>query len=410
LRFSPYPKPYTPDPNIKLATKKNTLDKILKNFYFYYKCINLLAKQGFRAKQTVSSLAEKGYWLVIYPPPPSFRFILSKNSDFNLKTPNNQRRFTMKTKRFLLAVAFATMTFTLLSCSSDDPEEGGNNPSSGGSPVTIGGKEYKTVEIGTQTWMAENLNYNVEGSKCYSNLQSNCDIYGRLYDWSTALTVCPSGWHLPTKADWEALIATAGGDDIAGTKLRAKSGWSGNSGTNDYGFSALPGGGGDPEGDFHNVGSSGYWWSATAYYSSEEDRDNAYLLEMWPTGVEVENFSKSNLLSVRCLKGGSSNNPSSSSVGSNGNPSSSSSGGNDQYGAGACYATPMPDAYMCMRFSSGLTEAHCELLSEKDGFTYTYRESCESNPAFTCETVNAVGATGVIYFYGTLPAGFTCPR
>ena len=190
-----------------------------------------------------------------------------------------------KTKGFLLAVAVAAMAFTF-SCSSDD-DGGGGGGSGKGNDI----KNYRTVDIGTQTWMAENLNYAVAGSKCYDNDPANCEKYGRLYDWSTAKTVCPAGWHLPSDAEWDELVAFAGG----GAKLMAASGWNSGNGTDEFGFSALPGGYGY-SGSFSNVGDYGYWWSAT------ESDDNYAECRYISFGVYRESCDKSGLLSVRCVQ------------------------------------------------------------------------------------------------------------
>ena len=221
-------------------------------------------------------------------------------------------------------------------CVQDNTGGGGNSSSSssGGNPggnvsscpvsavsnnsVTCGGQTYRTVQIGTQTWMAENLNYNVAGSKCYgedgqhvsdggnhitlsdSEIQANCTKYGRLYDWYTAKTACPNGWHLPSDADWDVLVDHAGGSLTAGTKLKATSGWNSNgNGTDQYEFSALPGGRGDSYGFFYDVGLFGILWSASEYDSSSAYyRQIAYVGEI---GYWM-NYDKNFLLSVRCVQ------------------------------------------------------------------------------------------------------------
>jgi len=162
------------------------------------------------------------------------------------------------------------------------------------------GKTYKTVKIGSQTWMAENLNYHAEGSKCYDNKPENGEKYGRLYDWSTAMKSCPSGWHLPAKNEWEVLDKAVGGNETAGAKLKAKNGWHGDgNGTDKYGFSALPGGYGYSGGNFSDAGEGGLWWSAT-----EDNSVGAYYLGMYYRGEDAYwdvNY-KSNLFSVRCVR------------------------------------------------------------------------------------------------------------
>ena len=152
---------------------------------------------------------------------------------------------------------------------------------------------YKTVEIGTQTWMAINLNYDTldsEGSWCWKDSSSYCDVYGRLYSWSTMMDldssfnsesfvdtinhrgICPEGWHVPTSSEWTTLIDFVGGDDDAGTSLKTTNDWGDETtlGNDLYGFSALPGGHFDGK-YFDDAGAAGFWWSAT-----EKDSANAY--------------------------------------------------------------------------------------------------------------------------------------
>jgi uncharacterized protein (TIGR02145 family) len=163
------------------------------------------------------------------------------------------------------------------------------------------GKTYKTVKLRNQTWMAENLNYNANGSKCYENQESNCAKYGRFYDWSTAKSACPKGWHLPSDNEWQTLVDLAGGKGVAGKALKASSGWNNNgNGVDVAGFSALPGGGYEfSDGSFDGIGSFGAWWSATEY-----NAHNAYYRAMEDTIaiVDKDHSSKSDIGSVRCVQ------------------------------------------------------------------------------------------------------------
>jgi uncharacterized protein (TIGR02145 family) len=165
------------------------------------------------------------------------------------------------------------------------------------------GKTYETVKIGKQTWLAENLNYKTpSGSWCYDNDESNCKKYGRLYDWNTAMGACPAGWKLPDTTAWDVLKTSAGGRETAGRKLKSRSGWKENGGgTDDYGFSALPGGHRYSDGGFYDAGSIGYWWTSTEY-----DVSDAYLRYMnYGNDGLYENYyylDRNEGYSVRCVK------------------------------------------------------------------------------------------------------------
>ena len=162
------------------------------------------------------------------------------------------------------------------------------------------GKTYKTVTIDGKTWMAENLNFAAKGSKCYEDKDANCAKYGRLYDWNTALKACPAGYHLPTDDDWTELTDAVGGSKTAGTKLKSAAGWNedGN-GTDDYGWSAVPGGIGDYGGDFGGAGMKDLWWSAT-----ERDRAAAWyrIAKYNYEYVGRYNDYKKSTYSVRCVQ------------------------------------------------------------------------------------------------------------
>jgi len=162
------------------------------------------------------------------------------------------------------------------------------------------GKSYKTVKLDNQTWMAENLNYEVESSKCYDNKYVNCQKYGRLYNWATAKKACPNGWHLPSNKEWQTLVNLAGGEEIAGSMLKSSSDWKDNgNGVDAVGFSALPGGSDDFSEGFNSVGEVSVWWSTL--------ENNASRVYVWYIGYEDGSMSrldddKTSLNSVRCVQ------------------------------------------------------------------------------------------------------------
>jgi uncharacterized protein (TIGR02145 family) len=234
--------------------------------------------------------------------------------------------FIRKRRAFWVAMAAAAVAVLCCGCSDNGiggafviARNGGKNDC--GKDGTAG--SCKTVVIGGKTWMAENLNYKPSSgnSWCYDGKESYCDIYGRLYDWSTAMEIstsynsskwggsdvkhqgiCPSGWHLPSRKDWETLVDYAG-SSAAYKKLKSAYGWRDDSGdgTDDFGFSALPGGYRYFDGNFYDAGYLGNWWTATEY-----DGSNAYNWDMGSYYDGVNNYHfynyKSNGYSVRCVK------------------------------------------------------------------------------------------------------------
>ena len=164
------------------------------------------------------------------------------------------------------------------------------------------GKVYKTATIGKQTWMAENLAYKAKnGCWAYNNDEKNVALFGYLYTWETAKISCPKGWHLPNDKEWQQLIDYLGGYDSAGGKLKSATLWKGYDygATNSLGFSALPGGYRHYERLFQEIGTGGYWWSASGF--------NDFVAWYWfifgsGHGIYSTNGSIFNALSVRCVK------------------------------------------------------------------------------------------------------------
>jgi uncharacterized protein (TIGR02145 family) len=168
---------------------------------------------------------------------------------------------------------------------------------------------YEAVLIGTQTWMAKNLNYNAEGSKCFRGNSTNCINHGRLYTWRMAMNlstncnssscavqsrhqgICTSGWHIPSNAEWTTLINYVGGSSVAGTRLKIN-------GTNNYGFAATFGGYADLI-DYRNINNSGQWWTAT-----QASATTAHRHAMTSSGNNVTSGPADKVMwySVRCIK------------------------------------------------------------------------------------------------------------
>ena len=221
----------------------------------------------------------------------------------------------------------------------DVPKEARLNPE-----ITYGtmadsrdGKKYKTVTIGDQIWMAENLNYadsaktpSLKGkSWCFNDDSLKCNVTGRLYAWAAAIDsvrlasdaddpqdcgygktctlpakvrgICPTGWHLPSYNEWNALFTAVGGQSTAGKVLKSQTGWFSNeNGTDAFGFSALPAGYRENNGHFDNVIDYGkaFFWSADAL-----DDDSAGLMHLYfREDAGLSESSKNYGFSVRCLK------------------------------------------------------------------------------------------------------------
>lgn len=164
-------------------------------------------------------------------------------------------------------------------------------------------QKYKVIKIGSQIWMAENLNYkSSRNSWVYNNKLSNAKIYGRLYNWETSKKVCPDSWHLPRKSEWKELVNFFGGIEVAGDKMRETGTLHWNSpnigATNESGFTALPGGGRIDETNFNSLGDGAHFWSATKDYSSYATTCSLYKSLMSFPGIG----DRSSGFSVRCIK------------------------------------------------------------------------------------------------------------
>ena len=184
--------------------------------------------------------------------------------------------------------------------------------------------QVKEVKIGTQVWMAKNLNVstfrngdlipeaktteewakadeNKQPAWCYyDNDPANRQKYGKLYNWyavNDARGLAPQGYHIPTDAEWTTLKAYLGRKAV--TKMKSTSGWNKNcNGTDSSGFNGLPGGHRFTNGTFYDVGENGFWWSSTKVNTT-----NAWFHGLNCYGGEISGrYDKGGGLSVRCLR------------------------------------------------------------------------------------------------------------
>jgi len=194
--------------------------------------------------------------------------------------------------------------------------------------IGLGSISYaQTVTIGTQVWMTKNLDVstfrngdpipqaktneewvkaeeNEQPAWCYyDNNPANGEKYGKLYNWYAVIDargLAPTGYHIPTDAEWTELTDYLGGDKKAGAKMKSKTGWKENgNGTNRSGFSGLPGGDRNSSGSFLGIGKFGYWWSSTESstgpaWGRNLDYDNGLVSRYY--------LRKTNGFSVRCLR------------------------------------------------------------------------------------------------------------
>lgn len=228
---------------------------------------------------------------------------------------------TMIFRRFAI-ILLGSVLVMFYNCKKDDDGTGTLTD-------TRDGNIYKTIKIGKQVWMSENLRYSGditeiidswewytiflevtdEPAWCYyDNNPDNDGIYGKLYNWHALNTgsLCPTGWHLPTDSEWLELANYLGGEQVAGGKMKSTTGWTSPNinATNKSGFSGLPAGQRAPGGEFSEFGTAGFWWSATI---DTEYGPNAVIHQYLSSsngnlGTNTYYYGKERGMSVRCLK------------------------------------------------------------------------------------------------------------
>lgn len=232
-------------------------------------------------------------------------------------------------KKLFFALTACAVLFAACEDSSSSPSSENNSSvksnscSNADEPLTDprDGKVYKTVKIGNQVWMAENLNYDVEGSWTNDSLDKDGSIYGRFYTFGRARKACPDGWHLPTFDEIDELRENTGGVGLAGKNLKATSGWDkdeegkdGN-GTDKYCFGIKASGKSQNKEDgVYGVGKYAQLWTSTTFirpeydsYGNRIDRGSKvyYFSFTSSDSVYIESYDTTPAWNIRCLKGDS---------------------------------------------------------------------------------------------------------
>jgi uncharacterized protein (TIGR02145 family) len=276
----------------------------------------------------------------------SLDYIGCGNSFPDLKTTRFVQNFEYFIGDDLLYIGYAN---TLQSGIPDSPEASEtdtfqfatNIPCPGTPTITYDGQVYNTIQIFSQCWMKENLNagIRIEGSQnmtnngimekyCYDDMVTNCNIYGALYSWGEMMKytstegaqgICPDGWHLPSDNEWKLLEGAVDSvygignaiwntDDFrgfdAGQNLKSTSAtlWLGGEGTDNFGFTGLPGGMKWGGGNYTYDGCYGFYWSSSLYRSSAWRRILICAPDDYALKVGKDTWDDSGAMSVRCLK------------------------------------------------------------------------------------------------------------
>lgn len=162
-------------------------------------------------------------------------------------------------------------------------------------------QKYRTIKVGSRLWLADNLNYKMDGSFCYKDDESQCMAYGRLYTWDAAINACPQGFHLPTDDDFQSLWQAAGADFNAAYLLKAAYGWSGETnGSDTLKFSAMPAGNRFDDETYGNLSKFAFFWSSEA----SKEKQNARVWYMTSKSMAFSFMNKPKIFgfSVRCVQ------------------------------------------------------------------------------------------------------------